>query len=1197
MSRVIYGLAAIICVLALTASSHASPFIAYSMKEAERELKASAPPGSELLELGGITKVAGMVYDVDREDLIVIGQATESGERIYLDDLVVALRSRLVAQEWPEVSIEKTFETEDTGMQRVRFEGGITNTRFGYDLLQADIVLKRMALGFVPTDIWGVRSYFAMAVERAQKASGRRDINTRFWFYPMRKSIAARKGVVAIKEFDIGVRAQVIGAGAEGKPVTDLSRVRNEVGDAFAEAVTLNYDDLAAYYSSIARVGTLLELVALAHGVEALPSMPALRFWLHDHDISVIDTPEEYPLLKQVEEMVIAGEDCVLEIDGGVRLEVYLSRLIEDGDITAMRDIVIESRPKGNPLTWIVPLDGWVIPGTSHEEVDNEGAVARSQAVSIAQKDFGMSISERIFPVAGARSPEVLSRSVQSTPIFGERLKFDFTDRLTPQRYSNNVGGVMLQGVAQISGSTGDDTRVDLSTGNFSLIVGGERARLDPETYRKFVTALWAVYYSDEDPGISIDPIAPGVEKHLVRYIGKVINTDLGRVMREADYLMKKWSVGTERADIRGFKNPDDYAADRGVLYYGAWSRFWFVPEDMKFKAGDDMLLFEDGRMTVQTEYLFQDEGMSADPSNEKFAEFLTKNYGKMSQKYPVYEELFEYAKLVSLAKYLKEKGIPLYWFLMANKDLVITEDSPGTVDALAKGSDYFRGIQIEGGVDIYSQGKYVYDKKAVKAINDALSKLPENAYATSTLSYDRKLVRTGAEPFSFEVGKESYTVVPQHSLTSGKDRRGIRYQTDLALRAEGLKLTEQSFDILYDEILYEETMRSLKSGMEAMNLKPPYDDYDEHKLQTLAEKAREKAEEKVARNLKDLKQLIDQNYETEEAFTKALETALGKNYAAKLKSRIMKYAHYRTNLELVRYYNPNQRDGGEFGDGWRLLIPYRITPSGTDKREFLNVIIPEQMAVVNLLTGEEEVLTFSTDQYTIAGYVPEELESSQVVGLFILSDASYRLADKLGNEFWFDQAGYLTNMILSDDHHYQFEYVDGFTESFDNPPYQIQPIGDEQVEFLNVVIPKEMEVVDLLNAVGETLTFSDEGEFAGYKPQDEQESRFEILALMSDASFRLLDKGGNEIAFDPAGGFDGMAPSSKYPMVSAISQGKHRVDFTYSVDPLGTIRIASAQLLEEKGLTEVAHIVHYQYDDEGRLCRVIGPGRLASLD
>jgi len=122
----------------------------------------------------------------------------------------------------------------------------------------------------------------------------------------------------------------------------------------------------------------------------------------------------------------------------------------------------------------------------------------------------------------------------------------------------------------------------------------------------------------------------------MVRYIGKVINTDLGRVMRDADYLMKKWARGNGDSNIPGFMNPDKISGKRGFAYIGAWSRFWFVPQDMKFKRGGDILLFDDGRMTVKTEYMFNGDNMRADPSNERFAQFFTDQYHKkIAEQYP----------------------------------------------------------------------------------------------------------------------------------------------------------------------------------------------------------------------------------------------------------------------------------------------------------------------------------------------------------------------------------------------------------------------------------------------------------------------------------------------------------------------------------------------------------------------------------
>ena len=132
-------------------------------------------------------------------------------------------------------------------------------------------------------------------------------------------------------------------------------------------------------------------------------------------------------------------------------------------------------------------------------------------------------------------------------------------------------------------------------------------------------------------------------------------------------------------------------------------------------------MIFKGGRMTLKTEYLGRDRSKpptisdlsrcdgdrldnkapiddGADPANEDFACWFTAHYGEIADKHKVFTDLFEYAKLVSLAGYLKSRGIPLLWFLLANKDLILTEDSPRTVKAFAKNSKYVHHIEISGG-------------------------------------------------------------------------------------------------------------------------------------------------------------------------------------------------------------------------------------------------------------------------------------------------------------------------------------------------------------------------------------------------------------------------------------------------------------------------------------------------------------------
>jgi hypothetical protein len=51
--------------------------------------------------------------------------------------------------------MDPTEKTKKTGMLNVRFEGGIEDTQFGVDLLEADYRLKRITMGLLASGIPG----------------------------------------------------------------------------------------------------------------------------------------------------------------------------------------------------------------------------------------------------------------------------------------------------------------------------------------------------------------------------------------------------------------------------------------------------------------------------------------------------------------------------------------------------------------------------------------------------------------------------------------------------------------------------------------------------------------------------------------------------------------------------------------------------------------------------------------------------------------------------------------------------------------------------------------------------------------------------------------------------------------------------------------------------------------------------------
>ena len=632
----------------------------------------------------------------------------------------------------------------------------------------------------------------------------------------------------------------------------------------------------------------------------------------------------------------------------------------------------------------------------------------------------------------------------------------------------HKVGGVMFTGTAEVGG--GDF----LTSGNFSVIFKNSDMSTDIGELRKFITALWAVYFSKEGPGVSIDPIGNDVDVHLVRYIGEVINTDLGRVMREADYLMKKWAVGTERADLPGFERPDEISKRLDKMIIGGTSRFWFVPEKMRYRLAGNSLMFDSGIMTLRTEVL--SNGNRVDEANNEFARQFTERYEAIADKYPIYKELFEYSKRVSLARYLKEKRIPMLWFLLSNKDMIITEDSPGTVNELVKVSDNYPNITIKGGVDLDISPKnynYIIDDVARKAIAKAATQRLSKTKNTMTQYRRQRTITVEEEEVPITITESTDLSISVSALG------GDVYQTDLAYRID-------------DE----------------------------------------------------------------------------------------------PGLELIRYYSPESSNVSTFGPGWHLLVPYRVRPTDEKRIAFQNVLIPGKMNIENLLTGKEEILAFDDKKYTAVGYLPDVLEKSSVIGLFLWSNGSFRLVDKMGCQFHFDTMGELQSMLITDRYKVFYEY-EVISDELDPRLYREHKLVSEgkKVDVDGVYLPEKIVLVK--NDEQERITFNlDTDNLQGllrYLPEL-QDSEYREIAVMTDCSFRLVAKGGRIFKYDNSGLLNGISSKT----IKEMKVNNYKVVFDYIRTGL-CHSIAKACTFKD-GKNDPMHIVRYSYDDYGRLSGIEGP-------
>lgn len=160
-------------------------------------------------------------------------------------------------------------------LQRVRFEGGIQNTQFGADLLDADHRLKRMGIGLLPIGVPGLASEFERILGRV-RSGGTVPANTvRLWFEPVQDRVIVRDGVVQLGPMSVSVFTEVLSAIVGGKNV-DPRSYHDEDSEAFARDISKRFDSVAHVHPTISRLRGLNGIVAVVAGLEHVEDRPSL---------------------------------------------------------------------------------------------------------------------------------------------------------------------------------------------------------------------------------------------------------------------------------------------------------------------------------------------------------------------------------------------------------------------------------------------------------------------------------------------------------------------------------------------------------------------------------------------------------------------------------------------------------------------------------------------------------------------------------------------------------------------------------------------------------------------------------------------------------------------------------------------------------------------------------------------------------
>ncbi len=335
-----------------------------SLKQLDAAVKEVLDSGEKipasLRYLAGLQRIDYIVLDRNNEDVYIVGPAegfapgptgqlvgVSSGRPpMQLDDLVVAIRSTLGGQSEMGVSIDPTDEnmanlqnyirrnsnavTTSVAQRRYQTMGKVLgnqvisiwgvpeDSHFALALAEADLRMKRIALGTEPSGVRGVQSHLSLLIPQGNSLQ-------RWWFVPDYETLGTNESrtVFEIK----GKRAQLMAqeeiAGPNGQR-NDAAFTRKTT-EKFALLFTEKFDELANANTAFAKLQGLYDLSLVAAIVRSERPFgndsPNISTLLNDERLPL----ESYPVPKFVKSSSTyrkSSRGMLLGLIGGVTIRM-----------------------------------------------------------------------------------------------------------------------------------------------------------------------------------------------------------------------------------------------------------------------------------------------------------------------------------------------------------------------------------------------------------------------------------------------------------------------------------------------------------------------------------------------------------------------------------------------------------------------------------------------------------------------------------------------------------------------------------------------------------------------------------------------------------------------------------------------------------------------------------------------------------
>ena len=329
-------------------------YVAYSLKAAAR-LAQENPNNKDLLEVGGIDDLVGVMFGEERDDVVLLGRDDDPSLAFSLDDVGTLLRC---AQRGGLGGSGVSLEPRGTGASTsdsldVVLFGGTAGNSLGKVAFEADYLMKEIALERVPSSVTGLHSYAQQTRDRFRDAENVNwDVLSRFWFVPIYADIVESESgdLMLLPKTWVGVLVETLKAEIDGEPAP--WGFRDEAAWNYAGEFTKFYEAIANEHPELRALTRYMGALRLMKVLLERVDPGVLDFWLAEYRPRVVDIPPRVPLIRDVSRQ---GRRQ-LTLVGGVRIAALTVRL-RRGEVAAVRDAVLLARPAAGSLTWRVALD------------------------------------------------------------------------------------------------------------------------------------------------------------------------------------------------------------------------------------------------------------------------------------------------------------------------------------------------------------------------------------------------------------------------------------------------------------------------------------------------------------------------------------------------------------------------------------------------------------------------------------------------------------------------------------------------------------------------------------------------------------------------------------------------------------------------------------------------------------------------